>query len=187
MSNSTGEPSGTRRTSIPRSAGAGASRETRRSDPGRRPSSRVSSTSGALGSRRTGPLSSSADRSRSPSRQDGRRIDTGTVVQPTCPAPGRSKRAVVVPVVVAVVAGQRGQLALPGQPPATSPYGVEDLLQRHLEVRELGVDVVVGLLAQRLGLTAGELYLGSAAEGLGERVDPRQQLGTVHHGRPRER
>ena len=50
-SSSTGEPSGTRRTSMPRSAGAGTDRDTSRWDPGRRPSSRVSSTSGALGSR----------------------------------------------------------------------------------------------------------------------------------------
>src|SRR4051794_15447695 len=53
-SSSIGDPSGTPRTSMPRSAGAGAVRVTRRCDPGRRPSSRVSSTSGALRSRRTG-------------------------------------------------------------------------------------------------------------------------------------
>ena len=50
-SRSTGDPSGTRRTSMPRSAGAGTVSDTSRWDPGRRPSSRVSSTSGALGSR----------------------------------------------------------------------------------------------------------------------------------------
>ena len=50
-SKSTGEPSGTPRTSMPRSAGAGTVRVVSRWDPGRRPSSRVSSTSGALGSR----------------------------------------------------------------------------------------------------------------------------------------
>src|SRR5689334_8952873 len=49
-SSSTGEPSGTRRTSMPSSAGAGTVSSTSRWDPGRRPSSRVSSTSGALGS-----------------------------------------------------------------------------------------------------------------------------------------
>src|SRR5687767_6378499 len=50
-SSSTGDPSGTERTSMPSCAGAGTVSSTSRWDPGRRPSSRVSSTSGALGSR----------------------------------------------------------------------------------------------------------------------------------------
>src|SRR5690349_20349514 len=50
-SSSTGDPSGTERTSMPSSAGAGTESSSSRWDPGRRPSSRVSSTSGALGSR----------------------------------------------------------------------------------------------------------------------------------------
>src|SRR4051812_4291785 len=44
-------PSGTLKISMPSSAGASAENDTSRWDPGRRPSSRVSSTSGALGSR----------------------------------------------------------------------------------------------------------------------------------------
>src|SRR6478735_6187569 len=50
-SSSTGDPSGTARTSMPSSAGAGTESSSSRWDPGRRPSSRVSSTSGAFGSR----------------------------------------------------------------------------------------------------------------------------------------
>ena len=81
-SNSTGDPSGTRRTSMPRSAGAGAVSDLSRCDPGRRPSSRVSSTSGALGSRRTaGPFTSS-----------GRTDHRSTLRRPGLPTVGMEDR-----------------------------------------------------------------------------------------------
>ena len=58
---------------MPRSAGAGAVKVFRRCDPGRRPSSRVSSTSGALGSRRTISLPDrGTHRPRSPERAQTR-------------------------------------------------------------------------------------------------------------------
>ena len=70
---------------MPRSAGAGAEKALRRCDPGRRPSSRVSSTSGALGSRRTDSLPGWGTTDQAPRASAGRCPTQArrTVIKPT--------------------------------------------------------------------------------------------------------
>src|SRR6478672_6006494 len=177
-SNATGDPSGTRRTSIPRSAGAGAVKLFRRCDPGRRPSSRVSSTSGALGSRRTSVhfLAGAQQTRISEPRTVSRGAPTGRGAKNRPQGYRREGAAAKTGAVNGVdghgsaveVVGQRDPVDLVGGDLAEDrgagellPAAADRLggaLQGDLEVRELGVHVVVGLPPYGVRLGPGPVH-----------------------------
>src|SRR5690606_22081689 len=149
---STGDPSGTLSTSMPSSAGAGTEWSISRWDPGRRPSSRVSSTSGALGSRLvTGPFRHGTTeqrefrRSRPPARN---RVAAATGSALALEVLGQADG-------VDVVAAELVEHRATGQPAASATHRLEGALEGDLEVGQRRVDVVVGLLAQLTGLGLG--------------------------------
>src|SRR6478672_6162929 len=158
-SSSTGDPAGTPSTSTPRWAGAGTDRESERIDPGRRPSSRVSSTRGDRGSRRVVALLLSSGMlmrdvvDSAPWSGPSARLPDGppgaeSTQVPPAGQPGsggglgvervRLERAVLG-------AGQVPARSAPAQLPPAPVHGREGLVEAHLEVGQLGVDVVVHL------------------------------------------
>src|SRR5690606_14773679 len=168
---STGDPSGTLSTSMPSSAGASTERVTCRWDPGRRPSSRVSSTSGALGSRLvTDPLRRRHNRTSGVYRCR-RRVRNRRVDRPLArPSSAIALEVLGQPDRVDVVAAELVEYGAPRQPGAAAADGLEGAFEGELEVRQGGVDVVVGLLAQLAGLGLGADDQGLALA-LGDGVD----------------
>src|SRR3954454_5263313 len=136
-SSSTGEPAGTRTSSRPQSPGASIVRWTARIVPGRRPSSRVSSTRGARGSSAEDAVMATVESSR-------------TNVRSCYSGPGSVRERAALEVAVAehvklVPAADLGPALLDG---------LQRLVQDDFEVGQVFVDIVVDLHAHPLGVRA---------------------------------